>query len=169
MLNATLKQDLNSSYGEAMSKCRTCYVDTDDVSPENLANIDEVSDEEWQLALELMVADSLATVAEHTVSHEEDRGVVFLRCNCGDGSRENVTIDWLDTHDELKEKVAKIRMAGWYVEDVATAGVVVMDNLQHFLRGLSDAGGELDIDEYGDLRYQPNIEVKRRADYVREY
>lgn len=145
------------------------YYDTDSVHTESLANIDEVSDEEWQLALELMVADCLATIAEKTVSDEEYRGCVFLHCNCGDGTYENVTIDWLDTHDELKEKVAKIRMAGWYVEDVATAGVVVMENLQHFLCSLGDAGGELDEDEYGDLRYQPNIDVKRRADYVREY
>lgn len=136
---------------------------------ESLSTIDEVSDEEWQLALELMISDCLATAAEYAVNCNDERGVVFLRCNCGDGTYENVTIDWLDTHDELKEKVAKIRMAGWYVEDVATAGVVYYDNLLHFLRSLGDAGGELDEDEYGDLRYQPNIEVKRRADYVREY
>lgn len=129
--------------------------------PESLATIDEVSDEEWQLALELMVADCLATIAENTVSDEEYRGCVFLRCNCGDGSHENVTIDWLNTHDELKEIIAEIRMAGWYVEDVATAGVVVMENLQHFLRSLGDAGGELDYGIYGDIRYQPIIEAKR--------
>lgn len=137
------------------------YYDTDSVHTESLANIDEVSDEEWQLALELMVADCLATIAENTVCVGEYKGVVSLYCNCGDMSREIVNIDWLDTHDEIKEKVAKIRMAGWYVEEVSIDGCISTGNLQHLLRSLGDAGGELKYDEVGHLHYTPNIMAKR--------
>lgn len=129
--------------------------------PESLANIDEVSDEEWQLALELMVADCLATIAENALCVGEYRGTVYLYCNCGDNSRGIVLIDWLDTHDELKEKVAQIRMAGWYVEDVSIRGFVSRAHLQQFLRSLGDAGGELEFDEFGHIRYTPNIIAKR--------
>lgn len=136
------------------------YYDTDSVHTESLATIDEVSDEEWQLALELMISDCLATAAEYAVNCSDERGVVFLRCNCGDGTYENVTIDWLDTHDELKEKFAKIRMAGWYVEDVSISGFVSTPNLIQLLRSLGDAGGELEFDEFGHIRYTPNIMAK---------
>lgn len=133
------------------------YYDTDSVHTENLATIDEVSEEEWQLALELMVADCLATIAENALCVGECRGTVSLYCNCGDNSRVIVLIDWLDTHDELKEKFAKIRMAGWYVEDVSISGFVSMSHLIQLLRSLGDAGGELEVNEFGQIRYTPNI------------
>lgn len=136
------------------------YYDTDSVHTEDLTTIDEVSEEEWQLALELMVADCLATIAENALCVGEYRGNVSLLCNCGDNSRGIVLIDWLDTHDELKEKFAKIRMAGWYVEDVSISGFVSTPHLIQLLRSLGDAGGELESDEFGHIRYTPNIMAK---------
>lgn len=166
MLHSTAKQDLYNllphtdipvSYNNPAGKQGPCGI----TDPESLATVDEVSDEEWQLALELMISDCLATAAAYAVNCNDEHGVVFLRCNCVDGTYENVTIDWLDTHDELKEKIAKIRMAGWYVENIATAGVVYYDNLLNFLRALGDAGGEFEVNEFGHISYTPNIEAKR--------